>query len=351
MTLSPVFRSPEAVRALEDKGYLDALAPALELQRESVALVRELLRDVIAAEYVADAPSMAEDIVFLQEQFFLTLFASMFRTVGAPDERLRGYALINICVKGLVTSGDNLFDDEDKLELPLRLGQGACFASIVQMLCFDSLLNRVLQKHCGFFSPEDAVEFRRNLLSRLTAIGALEGSEEGGVGEELSVEAMVERVHRVRGGELFALAFVAPAVGERGENADRWRTAESGVRHLGAAFQIVDDVTDFEFDLGRGSHNIVVAQITRQGTDQEKAALAKIRRGGARPQDDTLESRFSSSAAAVLELARAEAEQGFRLWRELGFWFPPEDSHLFIRAIAGDAGHNRVRQVAGRASE
>jgi hypothetical protein len=50
----------------------------------------------------------------------------------------------------------------------------------------------------------------------MARIGKLEGSEEGGVDEIPTPDEMVERVHRVRGGALFALAFVPPAVLEEG---------------------------------------------------------------------------------------------------------------------------------------
>jgi hypothetical protein len=346
MTLSPVFRSPEAVEALKEKGYLKALLPSLKAQRDSRRRLAQLLRDVVAREYLDAWRDAEDDVAFLQEQFFLTLFHSLFRAIGCPDERLRAYALLNQCIKGLVTAGDNLFDSEAKMALPLKLGVGPRFASIMQMLCFDQLITRVLEEDAPFFSPADRVEFRRRLLTRMALIGTLEGSEEGGVDEAPTVRQMVDRVHRVRGGELFALAFVAPSVGEKGDRVEAWRHAEEGVRHLGTAFQIVDDVTDFEFDLGRRSHNIVVAEIVHGGTVEERAALARVQAVGKAPPRGTLEEHFARSAGRVFRLAVRESEQGFRCWRELGFWFPPEDSALFVRAIAGDSGDQRVRDIS-----
>ena len=348
MTLSPVFRSPEAVEALKERGYLDALEPALRMQRESVQRVRELLPDVISAEYVGEPDEPSDPIRFVQEHFFLTLFNSLFSVLDSADERLRAYALLNVCIKGLVTSGDNLFDREAKMDLPLKLGEGPCFGSIVQMLCFIHIVDRILDEHCPFFQKAERIEFKRSLLSRMTHIGTLEGSEEAGVDEAPDVQSMVDRVHRVRGGELFALAFVAPAIAERDGNSAQWAKAEQGVRRLGTAFQIVDDVTDFEFDLGRRSHNIVAAQVVYGGTADEQAELKRLRQDGAQPPAGVLEERFSVSAGAVLELARYEAEIGFTIWRKLGFWFPPEDAKIFVRAIAGDAGHGRVREVSER---
>ena len=62
-------------------------------------------------------------------------------------------------------------------------------------------------------------------------------------------------------------------------------------------------------------------------------------------RQDTLEEHFAGPASAILDLARRDAEKGFRCWQDLGFWFPPEDAGLFIRAIAGDRGYERVRDV------
>jgi hypothetical protein len=84
----------------------------------------------------------------------------------------------------------------------------------------------------------------------------------------------------------------------------------------------VDDVTDFEFDIKRRSYNIVIAEIVHHGTAGQKATLKRLWDSGARPEPGTLEEFFAQPAAAALDLARREAEEGFRMWQELGFWFP-----------------------------
>ncbi|HRU04828.1 MAG TPA: class 1 isoprenoid biosynthesis enzyme [Candidatus Brocadiia bacterium] len=349
MTLSPVFRSEEAAKALKAKGYLKSLSPALKLQRTSVKRVRALLPSVIGKDFIARGAGEQDDLTFVQENFFLTLFLSLFQTLEGSPDRVKGYAALNVCIKGLVTSGDNLFDREAKMDLPLKVGAGACFASILQMMCFMDIVDLVLEQDCPFFSSDERVEFKRSLLTRMARIGTLEGREEGGVADTPAVKKMVDTVHRVRGGELFALAFTAPEIGERKGAAKAWIKAEEGVRRLGTAFQLVDDVTDFEFDIKRRSYNIVIAEIVHHGTAGQKATLKRLWDSGARPEPGTLEEFFAQPAAAALDLARREAEEGFRMWQELGFWFPPQDAGLFVRAIAGSAGDERVRQVADQA--
>ena len=75
------------------------------------------------------------------------------------------------------------------------------------------------------------------------------------------------------GGALFALAFVAPGVLEKGDVKRKLADAETAIAQLGTAFQIVDDLTDFEFDVRRKSHNLLVSQIHHLGTQAERAAV------------------------------------------------------------------------------
>ncbi|HSW45860.1 MAG TPA: hypothetical protein VLM89_09840 [Phycisphaerae bacterium] len=344
MTLSPIFRSLEAVEMLEMKGYLARLRPSIEAERACSRELAELLRDVIDDRYIAADGNEDDEIVFLQEHFFLTLFDSVFRTLGCPADRLRMYGLLNLCVKGLVVAGDNLFDREAKMDLPLKLGRGQCFASIMQLICFDHLIMRVLERCGSLVKPDEVVRFRRDLVSALAYIGTLEGSEEAGVDAVLPVEEMIRKVHEVRGGRLFALSFIAPWVWEPADTRDCWETAHRGIARLGTAFQIVDDLVDFEFDLGRGSHNVLSSQIVHAGSPAEKAAFEKLA-GAKDVPGDVVERSFVMSARAVLERARLEAERGFAELQTIGFWYPPTDADLFIRAIAGDAGDQRVDVV------
>lgn len=346
MTLAPVFRSTKAIESLAEKGHLDRLTDSLTAQREYETQLHTLLRDVVAPEFLNDNPIETDDITFLQEHFFLTLFDSIFRAIGCPADRLHLYGLLNLCVKGQVVAGDNLFDNEAKMDLPLKLGRGPRFASIMQLLCFDHLIARIFETHQPTQPTDKIAAFRRNLLTALAHIGTLEGSEEHGVNGILPVQKMIDSVHRIRGGQLFALAFIAPNVFEPESEREKWQTAKRGIAALGTAFQIVDDVTDFEFDLKRNSHNILFAHIVHNGTPDEKTAFERIRANDT-GTNDNVESAFAHSAQSVLELARQEAERGFTDLATLGFWFPHSDTDLFIRAIAGDAGESRMEALTG----
>ena len=351
MTLSPVFRSDEAVQVLRSAGIWNRLEPAARGQAEAIACVKRDLPKILDARYIDTSqlvapPADTIGIEFIQEFFFLILFRSVLQTVGITTADLRLCCELNFCIKGTITAADNLFDEQDKAMLPLTIGHGSRFRSILQLIAFERLMSRALDRgvSAGSLSRSSAAQFQEELLSRMAAIGSLEGSEEGGVDGVMEPDLMIEQVHRVRGGALFELAFIAPRQLETSVDPDLLSRAQSAISKLGTAFQIVDDLTDFEFDLDRGSHNLLVAQITHRGSAEERKRLAALREISSGASDVVTE-MFADSARAVVERGEDEARKALEELRLLGFWFPTELSHELVRAIVGLDGVDRMRTL------
>lgn len=357
MTLSPVFRSPSAVRLLQEEGIWDHLSTAIRGQSEAVSTIHADLEGLLDEGFRSDPPAVPdpddpmgpESLPFLQEYFFLVLFRSLFESLGVEPDRLGLYAEVNFCVKGTITAADNIFDDQAKSLLPLQAGEGSRFLSILQLMCFERLIRRSLDR--GIVREELEATQRdqilKGLLDLMGRIGMLEGSEEGGVDEIPTPDEMIEAVHRVRGGALFALSFIAPRVMEKGDTLARLDAAEPAVARLGTAFQIVDDLTDFEFDVGRRSHNLLVSQVHHHGTPDEKTLLMELLVGRT-PTSGLVEGPFRTSARAVLERAYVEARESFATLSDLGFWFPASLADEVVHAIVGLEG---VRRMEGLAAE
>src|SRR5687767_3344117 len=111
MTLSPVFRSDDAVGLLAARRVWARLADDMEGQAEAVRMVHRDLESVLGAEFrkapprIPTAPEMTTPtgLRFLQEYFFLILFRSIFASLGVSVDRLRVYAELNFCIKGTIT--------------------------------------------------------------------------------------------------------------------------------------------------------------------------------------------------------------------------------------------------------
>jgi len=176
-------------------------------------------------------------------------------------------------------------------------------------------------------------------------IGRLEGSEEAGVDAVPDPRTMVREVHRIRGGALFALAFIAPSVLEPEGRTSHLAQAEAAVAQLGTAFQIVDDLTDFEFDISRRSHNLLVAEVHHRGSDAERGALSDFRDSG-RVREGSVESIFEASARRVLRRAEEETRASLERLAELGHWLEPRLASGLVRAIVGLDGVQRMETLA-----
>jgi hypothetical protein len=354
MTLSPVFRSEAAVHLLRERGVWERLAPDIRAQADAVRLLYADLREVLGEGFLGEAPHVPargeelrpEGLHFVQEYFFLILFRSIFHSLGIPPDRLRLYTELNFCIKGTITAADNIFDDQEKSLLPLAPVAGSRFLSILQLMSFERLLRRTLDRgqHTGILDGAQRDGILRGLLDRMASIGMLEGSEEGGVEDIPGPDEMVGKVHRVRGGALFALAFAAPAVLEEGETAAKLALAEPSVARLGTSFQIVDDLTDFEFDLGRRSHNLLRSQIHHHGAPEEREALERFRRGEPVPPN-AVEEIFPASARAVLDRAYEEGRASFRALAGLGHWLEADLADEVVRAIVGLDGVARMESL------
>ena len=357
MTLSPVFRSQDAVRLLAEQGVWTRLAPDMEAQAEAVRRLYVDFEELIGPAYRSDVPHVPsasevttpEGLHFLQEYFFLILFRSIFGSLGVSGGRLQMYTELNFCIKGTITAADNLFDDQAKSLLPLADHAGSRFMSILQLMSFERLLRGVLDRAVdeGSVATGQVGPIQRALMDRMASIGVLEGSEEGGVDEIPEPGAMVDAVHRIRGGSLFALAFAAPSVLERGPMATKMEVAEEAIARLGTAFQIVDDLTDFEFDVGRRSHNLLVSQIRHRGTPEEVAAFGPMWDSGEVPTG-VVEDLFATSARAVLEIAYEEARASFRTLADLGHWMGEELAEEVVHAIVGLDGVARMEALTTR---
>jgi hypothetical protein len=354
MTLAPVFRSGELFELLEQKGLSGHFDEAVERMFQGVLRIHNDLPNVIDADFVetlnapvtlADDPEEAAQ--FLRKYFFLILFSAVFDHIGIEKKRLELYAELSYCIMGTIGAADNLFDSEAKSFLPLKPVAGSVYASILQLMCFERLSMRAgtRAEQLGALEPGVWDEALKRLLSAMATIGKLEGTEEAGYDEILTPDDMVHGVHAIRGGMLFALATIAPAIIEGDEVVVKLGQVQDAFQKLGTAFQLVDDITDFEFDLKRKSHNIMVAEVYHNGSEAERAALQRLIDS---PNADgtEVEAIFAPSARRALETAKRLTVESLEELEALGFWFPTELADIVIKGIVADHGAERMENLA-----
>ena len=81
------------------------------------------------------------DAFSLERNFFSLLFLYSYQRLGVPRERRVLYAIVNQCLRGMVTGCDNLLDDEYKPTLETDLPSGATrFRSVLDIMVSDRVL-------------------------------------------------------------------------------------------------------------------------------------------------------------------------------------------------------------------
>jgi len=343
MTLAPVFRSRKGIEFLLKNHYIEKMQDSIKAQKQTISRMQNLMPEIIDDAFLGkNTAKILDDVSFVQSNFFPLMFHSIYNTLGIEKENSNFYNDINFCVKGIVIAGDNIFDNEEKTLIPLSLGKGKRFRAIMQLLCFQRLLEITLEEaeKKGVISDFQKKEIHKEIITRLAEIGTLEGSEEEGIKQIMSPKESIEKVHKIRGGKLFSLAFIAPMILEGDK--EKITKAAVAVEKLGTSFQIVDDITDIEFDITRRTNNILLAEIASNGRKEERDFIEKLYTGK-KFENDILESPLSRSIDSVLTMASQESVEAFSILEEMGFWINPEDSKVLVKAIIGIDEKTKIR--------
>jgi hypothetical protein len=155
MTLSPVFRSDEAVQVLRTAGVWSRLDPAARGQAEAIASVKQDLPNVLDAEIHRHQSARRRrgdniGIEFVQEFFFLILFGRSSRPSASPQPICSCAA--SCFIKGTITAADDApVRPSGQGAAPLR-AKGGVRGSGQSSVCWHSSASRAARSS-GAYAP------------------------------------------------------------------------------------------------------------------------------------------------------------------------------------------------------
>lgn len=199
----------------------------------------------------------------LENNFFSAIFLYSYYPLGIPRSRRVLYAAINQCFRGMVTGCDNILDDEYKRTLETDLPAKAWrFRSVLDIMVSEhvmfNLLTSALRR--GEFPEDRLLPAVDSALRALTKSGAQEAGEEGGTGEALLPETILNKIHHFKTGILFQSPWAVPAALET-MNESKTRPVMEGLYQIGMGCQIMDDLVDLHRDVLQKRHNYVASLI------------------------------------------------------------------------------------------
>jgi len=224
----------------------------------------------------------------IESNLFSLLFLYSYLQAGIPGSRRVFYAVVNQCLRGMVTGCDNLLDDEYKktldTDLPLT---GTRFRSVLDIMVSDRVLFELLTdaRARGELSAAQLKSASSASLHGLLTSGVEESGEEAGVNDRLAPDDVLHVVHHSKTGLLFQCPWSLPALLEDIDSDTQARTTR-GLYQLGIGCQVLDDMVDLAADMRNSRHNYVASLIYHDADRVEHDSLQEWLRQQARGQDD-----------------------------------------------------------------
>lgn len=246
----------------------------LKCARTVYAVANEILQcDADVKEcYQVTLGKIPEELFTMRRNLFSALFQSVYQLVGISPERRHLYGQINFLNRIWVTSADNLLDNEDKITLPVELGEKShVMGNVVALMAADRILTDILlyAVESGSLTATQAHALSRGTLQTLLPSAAQEASEEMGIEKRPASDVVLNSIHHYKTGVLFNIPFVAPNLIEKdGDwNAKKASRINKALLDFGLGCQLLDDIRDLARDLVEKRNNYLLSLLAEESPE------------------------------------------------------------------------------------
>lgn len=216
------------------------------------------------AEYAVCAGPVPDSTYAWRKNLFSSLFHSVYILMDLPPTNRALYGRMIHLYRIWVTSADNLLDNEDKIVVPIDMpGQSRVMRQVVALMASDRVMAELLAENVAkqVLTERAAHALSRESLRRLLPSAAQEATEEGGIASRPDPEYVLTRIHTLKTGLLFNLAFVAPELVEARYPVEQANSLKDALMEFGLGCQLLDDVRDLARDLLERRHNYILSWI------------------------------------------------------------------------------------------
>lgn len=197
-----------------------------------------------------------------KKNFFTLLIISILLESKVSKKHIISYSKIIIYLRQIVTSTDNIIDNEDKgLIFIKNLKNKMVSNSLIMLICQNFLTKECLELNEG---KDIAV---KKIFDKIYLIAMSESLRDKSQYLEYPNEKYIlEKIHSGIGGELLKISLEAPLVIE--ENS-KLREYSNGIFEIGMALQALDDFFDIEEDEESGKINLLRSALLYSEKDEE----------------------------------------------------------------------------------
>lgn len=191
-----------------------------------------------------------------KKNFFTILMISLLRQSKIPQNRIISYSKIILLLRQIITSVDNILDNEKKGMLFIE-----CFDNIIvensyiNLICQDLLTKEILrlQSETNNNIPGNII------LEKIYSIAKGENRRNISLYNIYpDSDYIIENIHSQIGGELLEISLTAPCLLEK--NNYFLSKFSEGLFTIGMSLQAIDDFFDMKEDYENGNVNLAISQ-------------------------------------------------------------------------------------------
>ena len=190
-------------------------------------------------------------LINFKKNFFTLLMISILIKSKLNEKQIISYGKIIFCLRSIVTSTDNIIDNENKSITKINGIVEIVSNNIFNLMIHQNIINNEIKsKNCS------SIVFKE-LLEKLFYIAKSESLRNISLYNKYpSVNIIEKDIHEGIGGELLQLSLVVPLLLE---DNNLLKDYNEGLFHIGMALQALDDLTDIEEDDKTGKVNLATA--------------------------------------------------------------------------------------------
>lgn len=250
-----------------------------------------------------------------KKNFFTLLMLSLLKESGIKNEKIISYGKIIILLRQIVTSVDNILDDERKGIIFIEGMDNLIVESSLINLVAQDLLTKEITK---LESDRTEKKASRILLEKIYSIAKGESLRRRSLYEKYpNKEYIIENIHGPIGGELLEISLTVPMILE--ENNLKLNAFREGLFKIGMSLQALDDFFDMEEDYEKNNINLSTGDyIEKYNISEEKIDFKN------------LEKEFVES---YMNKVINEAYEGFDILKSNGFPLSEKDGKYILRKL------------------
>lgn len=252
-----------------------------------------------------------------KKNFFSILMTSLLKSSDISERRVVLYTGLLSCLRQIITSVDNIIDNEDKGIIFLKSSDNYIINNSLITLASHNVMYRILEE------LEDRCETDIQIIEKIQRIAAGEGRRN----EDLYTtyprrDYIKDTIHSAIGGELLELALCCPKSLESSKKLDDYGR---GLYCIGMALQALDDLCDIEEDLRDSKVNLAVANLLEEFYYKREELL--------QPSFDIKAEENRKFLEGYLKGIYKDLAEGFSILRENGYPIDEDDLRYLMKFL------------------